>query len=50
MDLLSKVGLSNFMGVDIESYLSSYSDYINPIFDDEIPKIDGNIPRLILTF
>ena len=50
IDLLSKVGLSNFMGVDIESYLSSYSDYINPIFDDKIPKIDGNIPRLILNF
>ena len=50
IDLLSKVGLSKFMGLDIESYLSFYSDYINPIFDDKIPKIDENTPRLILNF
>ena len=50
MELISSVGLSKFMGLDIESYLKSYSDYINPIFDDKIPKIDQNTPRLILDF
>ena len=50
MELISSVGLSQFMGLDIESYLKSYSDYINPILDDIIPKIDQNTPRLILDF
>ena len=50
MDLMSKVGLSNFMGLDIESYLASYSSFISPILEDEIPTIDQNTPRLILDF
>ncbi len=50
MELMSKVGFSKFMGLDIESYLKAYSDYINPIFEDIIPKIDYNTPRLMLDF
>ena len=50
MDLLSKAGISQFMGLDIDSYLEEYSNYISPIFDDEIPSIDGSTPRLLLGF
>ena len=50
MELMSSVGVSNFMGLDIESYLKAYSHYINPILEDEIPSIDGRTPRLVLGF
>jgi hypothetical protein len=50
MDLLSRAGISKFMGLDIESYLASYSSFISPILEDEIPIIDQNTPRLILDF
>ena len=50
MDLLSSTGVSQFMGLDIESYIEEYSNYISPIFDDEIPSIDGSTPRLLLGF
>ena len=50
MELMSSVGVSNFMGLDIESYLKAYSNYINPILEDVIPSIDGSTPRLVLGF
>ena len=50
MDLLSRAGISNFMGLDIESYLASYSSFISPILEDEIPLINQNTPRLVLDF
>ena len=50
MDLLSRVGVSKFMGLDIIAYTESYSDFIKPIFDDEIPTINESTPRLILDF
>ena len=50
MDLLSRVGVSKFMGLDIVSYLESYSEFINPIFDNKIPDINQKTPRIILDF
>ena len=50
MELLSKAGVTQFMGLDIGSYLEEYHNYISPIFDDEIPSIDGSTPRLVLDF
>ena len=50
MDLLSRVGVSKFMGLDIVSYLKSYSEFINPIFDNKIPDINQKTPRIILDF
>ena len=50
MNLLSRVGVSKFMGLDIHSYLESYSEFINPIFDNEIPDINQKTPRIILDF
>ena len=50
MDLLSRVGVSKFMGLDIVSYLESYSEFINPIFGNKIPDINQKTPRIILDF
>ena len=50
MDLLSRVGVSKFMGLDIVSYLESYFEFINPIFDNKIPEINQKTPRIILDF
>lgn len=50
MDLLSRVGVSKFMGLDIDEYLESYSEFINPIFDNKIPDINQNTPRIVLDF
>ena len=50
MDLLSKAGVTKFMGLDIGSYVEEYHNYISPIFDDVIPSIDGGTPRLLLSF
>tara|TARA_B100000609_G_scaffold67678_1_gene53488 strand:- start:3845 stop:4408 length:564 start_codon:yes stop_codon:yes gene_type:complete len=50
MDLLSRVGVSKFMGLDIVSYLESYSEFINPIFDNKIPDINQKTPRITLDF
>ena len=38
------------MGLDIESYLDEYNNYISPIFGDEIPSIDSSTPKLVLDF
>ena len=50
MDLLSRVGVSKFMGLDIVAYLEAYSEFINPIFDNNIPNIDQKTPRIVLDF
>ena len=50
MDLLSRVGVSKFMGLDIVSYLESYYEFISPIFDNRIPDIDQKTPRIVLDF
>ena len=50
MDLLSRVGVSKFMGLDIASYLESYYEFISPIFDNRIPDINQKTPRIILDF
>ena len=50
MDLLSRVGVSKFMGLDIVSYLESYSEFINPIYDNLIPDINQKTPRINLDF
>ena len=48
IDLLSKVGIDQFMGLDIPKFLESYQDFVNPIYDDQIPIIDRKTPRIEL--
>ena len=48
IDLLSKVGIDQFMGLDIPEFLESYQDFVNPIYDDQIPVIDRKTPRIDL--
>ena len=48
IDLLSKVGIDQFMGLDIPKFLESYQDFVNPIYDDQIPVIDRKTPRIDL--
>ena len=48
IDLLSKVGNDQFMGLDILKFLAFYRDFINPIFEDIIPVIDSKTPRIEL--
>ena len=50
MSLLSKVEPSNFMGLDIPKYLKSYGDFVKLIYEDRIPIIDSESPRLVLDF
>ena len=48
IDLLSKVGTDQFMGLDIPKFLESYRDFINPIYDNKIPVINRKTPRIDL--
>ena len=48
IDLLSKVGIDQFMGLEIPRFLESYQDFVNPIYDNQIPIIDRKTPRIEL--
>ena len=48
IDLLSKVGIDQFMGLEIPKFLESYQDFVNPIYDNQIPVIDRKTPRIKL--
>mgnify|MGYP001160890854 FL=1 len=48
IDLLSKVGIDQFMGLEIPKFLESYQNFVNPIYDDQIPIIDRKTPRIEL--
>jgi len=48
IDLLSKVGIDQFMGLDISKFLESYQDFVNPIYANKIPVIDRKTPRIDL--
>ena len=48
IDLLSKAGIDQFMGLDIPKFLESYQDFVNPIYDNQIPVIDRKTPRIKL--
>ena len=48
IDLLSKVGIDQFMGLDIPKFLKSYQDFVNPIYANKIPVIDRKTPRIDL--
>ena len=48
LKLLSQVGVDNFMGLDISSFVESYSKHIEPIMDDVIVEINQNSPRINL--
>ena len=48
IDLLSKVGIEQFMGLDIPKFLKSYQDFVNPIYANKIPVIDRKTPRIEL--
>ena len=50
MSLLSKVKPTKFMGLEIPTYLKSYDDFVKPIYEDRIPTIDSQSPRLVLDF
>ena len=50
MSLLSKVQPTKFMGLNIPKYLEFYGDFIKPIYENDIPLIDSNTPRLLLDF
>ena len=50
MSLLSKVRPTKFMGLNIPKYLEFYGDFIKPIYENDIPLIDSNTPRLLLDF
>ena len=49
IDLLSKVGTDQFMGLDIPPFLKFYQNFVNPIYDNKIPVIDRKTPRIELT-
>ncbi len=46
IDLLSKVGIDQFMGLDIPKFLKAYQDFVNPIYDNKIPVINRKTPRI----
>ena len=46
IDLLSKVGIDQFMGLDIPKFLKYYQDFVNPIYANKIPVIDRKSPRI----
>ena len=48
LKLLSQVGVDNFMGLDISSFVESYSKHIEPIMDDVIVEINQTSPRINL--
>ena len=48
IDLLSKAGIDQFMGLDIPKFLESYQDFVKPIYDNKIPVIDRKSPRIEL--
>ena len=48
IDLLSKVGIDQFMGLEIPKFLESYQDFVNPIYDNKIPVIDRKTHRIEL--
>ena len=48
IDLLSKIGIDQFMGLEIPRFLESYQDFVNPIYDNQIPIIDRKTPRIEL--
>ena len=48
LKLLSQVGVDNFMGLDISSFVESYSKHIEPIMDDVIVEINKTSPRINL--
>ena len=48
IDLLSKVGIDQFMGLDIPIFLKFYQNFVNPIYDNKIPVIDRKTPRIKL--
>ena len=48
IDLLSKVGIDQFMGLDIPKFLKSYQDFVNPIYDNKTLVIDRKTPRIEL--
>ena len=48
IDLLSKVGTDQFMGLDILTFLKFYQNFVNPIYDNKIPVIDRKTPRIKL--
>jgi len=50
IDLLSKVGIDQFMGLEIPKFLKSYQDFVEPIYEDIIPVIDRKTPRIELMF
>jgi hypothetical protein len=50
INLLSKVGINQFMGLDIPKFLESYQDFVNPIYEDIIPVIDRKTPRIEFMF
>ena len=49
IDLLSKVGTDQFMGLDIPPFLKFYQNFVNPIYDNKIHVIDRKTPRIELT-
>ena len=48
IDLLSKVGTDQFMGLDIPKFLKAYQNFVIPIYDNKIPVIDRKTPRIKL--
>ena len=48
MNLLSRVGIDNFMGLDIPKFIESYNDFIQSIYNDIVPSVDQKTPRIEL--
>ena len=48
IELLFKVGIDQFMGLDIPKFLKAYQDFVNPIYDNKIPVINRKTPRIDL--
>ncbi len=50
IDLLNRAGVEQFMGLNVSLFIQDYQEFINPIYDDTIPKIDSETPRIELIF
>ena len=50
IDLLNRAGVEQFMGLNVPLFIEAYEEFINPIYEDNIPEIDSNTPRIELIF
>ena len=50
IDLLNRVGVEQFMGLNVPLFIEAYEEFVNPIYEDKILKLDSKTPRIELIF